>query len=220
MKNPVWELSASFGYVSDIAGESGTRNRTRRAILGAAAEVLARDRTATLADIAKSARVGRSTLHRYFPDRDVLVHAAVADSYLVIQQSVQDAAVDQGTALEAMRRLVAAIVDTGGRMLFLYGDSRVLEDFAAHDSGSDTGESGEGSEPDTAPDPVSSMVVDLIRRGQSEGAFDPSLDAHWVQDVIWALVYTGCEAASRGTLPRHGVTTAVVRMLENGIREQ
>lgn len=207
--------------MSDIAGESGTRNRTRRAILGAAAEVLARDRTATLADIAKAAQVGRSTLHRYFPDRDVLVHAAVADSYLVIQQSVQDAAVDRGTALEAMRRLVAAIVDTGGRMLFLYGDSRVLEDFAAHDgAGGDAGESGEGGEPGTAPDPVSSMVVDLIRRGQSEGAFDPGLDVHWVQDVIWALVYTGCEAASRGTLPRHGVTTAVVRMLENGIREQ
>ncbi|MEU3972771.1 TetR/AcrR family transcriptional regulator [Streptomyces bacillaris] len=206
--------------MSDIAGESGTRNRTRRAILGAAAEVLARDRTATLADIAKAAQVGRSTLHRYFPDRDVLVHAAVADSYLVIQQSIQDAAVDQGTALEAMRRLVAAIVDTGGRMLFLYGDSRVLEDFAARDGGSDTEEPGEGGESDTAPDSVSSMVVDLIRRGQSEGVFDPSLDVDWVQDVIWALVYTGCEAASRGTLPRHGVTTAVVRMLENGIREQ
>lgn len=216
----MWGLSATFGYVSDIAGESGTRNRTRRAILGAAAEVLARDRTATLADIAKAAQVGRSTLHRYFPDRDVLVHAAVADSYLVIQQSIQDAAVDQGTALEAMRRLVAAIVDTGGRMLFLYGDSRVLEDFAARDGGSDTKEPGEGSESDTAPDSVSSMVVDLIRRGQSEGVFDPGLDVDWVQDVIWALVYTGCEAASRGTLPRHGVTTAVVRMLENGIREQ
>ncbi|SCD60965.1 transcriptional regulator, TetR family [Streptomyces sp. DvalAA-19] len=216
----MWGLSATFGYVSDIAGESGTRNRTRRAILGAAAEVLARDRTATLADIAKAAQVGRSTLHRYFPDRDVLVHAAVADSYLVIQQSIQDAAVDQGTALEAMRRLVAAIVDTGGRMLFLYGDSRVLEDFAARDGGSDTEEPGEGSESDTAPDSVSSMVVDLIRRGQSEGVFDPGLDVDWVQDVIWALVYTGCEAASRGTLPRHGVTTAVVRMLENGIREQ
>lgn len=217
--NPLWELSASFGYVSDIAGESGTRNRTRRAILGAAAEVLARDRTATLADIAKAAQVGRSTLHRYFPDRDDLIHAAVADSYLVIQQSIQDAAVDQGTAVEAMRRLIAAIVDTGGRMLFLYGDSRVLEDFAAHDGGDGGADAAEG-EPDTAPDSVSSMVVDLIRRGQSEGAFDPTLDVDWVQDVIWALVYTGCEAASRGTLPRHGVTTAVVRMLENGIREQ
>ncbi|MFE5856719.1 TetR/AcrR family transcriptional regulator [Streptomyces sp. NPDC056500] len=205
--------------MSDIAGESGTRNRTRRAILGAAAEVLARDRTATLADIAKAAQVGRSTLHRYFPDRDDLIHAAVADSYLVIQQSIQDAAVDQGTALEAMRRLIAAIVDTGGRMLFLYGDSRVLEDFAAHDGGDGAAEAAEG-ESDTAPDSVSSMVVDLIRRGQSEGAFDPTLDVDWVQDVIWALVYTGCEAASRGTLPRHGVTTAVVRMLENGIREQ
>jgi AcrR family transcriptional regulator len=32
--------------------------------------VLARDPTATLADIAQAAGVGRSTLHRYFADRD------------------------------------------------------------------------------------------------------------------------------------------------------
>lgn len=93
--------------------ESGTRSRTRRAILGAAAEVLAHDRAATLAEIAKAAQVGRSTLHRYFPDRDVLVQAAIADAYLVIQQSIQDAAVGDGPPLEGLRRLVAALVGTG-----------------------------------------------------------------------------------------------------------
>ncbi|MEU4532074.1 TetR/AcrR family transcriptional regulator [Micromonospora ureilytica] len=186
------------------AVESGTRGRTRRAILAAAAEVLARDRTATLADIAAAAQVGRSTLHRYFADRDELTKAAVGDSYLTIQQSIEDAAVGQGTPLEAMRRLVAAIVASGDRLLFLYGDTRVLEGFDAGD----------------APDPVARSVLDLIRRGQAEGFFDPATRPEWIQDVLWALAYSGCEAASRGVLPRHEVTAAVVQMFENGIRRR
>ncbi|MFE2291393.1 TetR/AcrR family transcriptional regulator [Streptomyces sp. NPDC059452] len=195
--------------MSSASMESGTRSRTRRAILGAAAEVLARDRAATLADIAEAAEVGRSTLHRYFPDRDVLVKAAVADAYLVIQQSIQDAAVDEGPPLEALRRLVAAMVDTGDRMVFLYGDSRVLEDFGEGDE-----EAGDG------PDSVSRMMTGLIERGQADGVFAPDLAVQWVQDTLWALVYAGCDAAGRGVLPRHGVAVAVMRMLENGIRTQ
>ncbi|MFE7460104.1 TetR/AcrR family transcriptional regulator [Streptomyces sp. NPDC057554] len=198
--------------MSSASVESGTRSRTRRAILGAAAEVLARDRAATLADIAEAAEVGRSTLHRYFPDRDVLIKAAVADAYLVIQQSIQDAAVDEGPPLEALRRLVVAMVDTGDRMVFLYGDSRVLEDFDAEDEGDE--EAGDG------PDSVPRMMTGLIERGQADGVFDPDLAVQWVQDMLWALVYAGCDAAGRGVLPRHGVAAAVMRMLENGIRTQ
>lgn len=190
--------------MSSAAVESGTRSRTRRAILGAAAEVLAQDRSATLADIAKAAQVGRSTLHRYFPDRDVLVKAAVADAYLVIQQSIQDAAVGEGPPLEALRRLVAAMVDAGDRLLFLYGDSSVLEGFEAGDE----------------PDSVAQMMADLIQRGQAEGVFDADIAVQWIQDTLWALVYTGCDSARRGVLPRYGVATAVIRMLENGIRAQ
>ncbi|MFJ8713121.1 TetR family transcriptional regulator [Streptomyces violaceus] len=60
--------------------ESGARGRTRRAILGAAASVLSRRRDATLADIAAAADAGRSTLQRYFPDREMLLSAVVEDS--------------------------------------------------------------------------------------------------------------------------------------------
>lgn len=184
--------------------ESGTRGRTRRAILSAAAEVLARDRAATLADIARAAEIGRSTLHRYFPDRDVLLRAAVADAHLVIRQAVQDAAVDEGAPSEAVRRLATALVGTGDRLLFLYGDPRALGEL---DPGEDM-------------DSVDRMVTGLIKRGQAEGVFDPTAAVEWLQDILWALVYAGCESARRGVLPRHGVADAVVRVLENGIRGQ
>ncbi|GAA2668257.1 MULTISPECIES: TetR/AcrR family transcriptional regulator [Actinosynnema] len=191
--------------MGDHAAESGTRARTRRAILAAAARVLAKDRAATLAHIAKAADVGRSTLHRYFADRDELIGEAVAEAYLVIQRAVEDAAIGDGAPLDAMRRLVEGLVQTGDLLLFLHGDSRVLD-------GVDVDE--------RAPNPVTQGVHDLIARGQREGVFDPEAGVEWVHDVLWALVYSGCDAASRGVLPRHGVAAAVVRVFEDGVRKR
>lgn len=181
--------------------ESSVRNRTRGAILAAAASVLARDRTATLPDIAAAAGVGRTTLHRYFPDRASLVEAAIEDSIHAIQQSVAEAALDQGSSPDAMRRAVAAMVAVGDRLLFLFGDPRILKGYGARD----------GVVPPDDP------VIDLIKRGQAEGALDPEVSPSWIQHVLWVLVYRGCEDADRGELPRHGITATVIRTLENGI---
>ena len=177
--------------------ESGPRGRTRRAILTAAASVLAHDRTATLADIAAAADVGRSTLQRYFPDREELVGAVVTDSLDALGRAVAEAALDQGPPLEAMRRLITAMVDLGDRVLFLYGDPGVLD------------------REDEAGAPA---VTGLIERGQAAGVFDPEAGAAWIEQTLWALVYAGCDAAGRGTLPRHAAAATVIRTFENGFR--
>jgi AcrR family transcriptional regulator len=187
---------------STKAPESGPRGRTRRAILDAAATALAHDRAATLADIASAADVGRSTLQRYFPDREELIGAVVADSLRALGQAAAEAALDQGPPSEAMRRLVTAMVDVGDRVLFLYGDPRVLER---------AGETTAGGSPE---------VIRLIERGQADGVFDPDVDAAWIEHVLWALVYAGCDAAGRGTLARHAAATTVIHTFENGVRRQ
>ncbi|MFI0423608.1 TetR/AcrR family transcriptional regulator [Spongiactinospora sp. 9N601] len=187
---------------SPAASESGTRNRTRRAILSAAASALARDRTATLADIAERAEVGRSTLHRYFADREELIRAAVVDSLAAIEASVKDAAVDFAEPLGSIRRLIAGMVEVGDRIAFLFGDpgmNQVMRDAP------------------WAPDPEAPSVIELIRSGQRQGVFDDQVPAAWIQQVIWALTYSGWESAERGDLPRHGVTPAVLRAFENGV---
>lgn len=180
--------------------DSPARHRTRRAILAAAAGVLARDRTATLTDIAEAAEVGRSTLHRYFPDREELVRAVVADSFQVLAGSVHRAALDQGTPADALRRLVAAMMDTGDRLRFLFGEPRALDGFDAR------------AVPDTAP-----AVLNLIARGQAVGVLDPRVSPGWVRHVLWALVHTGCEEVASGRMHRHGATAAVIHTLENGV---
>jgi AcrR family transcriptional regulator len=178
------------------------RGRTRRAILSAAASVLGRHYHATLADIADAAGVGRTTLHRYFSDRTALINAAIEDSVEAIEQSVADAALDQGCPVEAMRRLVTAMVTVGDRLVFLFGDPRVLESRGAADT----------------PQPPDDPVIALIKRGQAEGVFDPDATPAWIQRVLWSLVYTGYKDAHACGLPRHGIVSTVIRTLENGIR--
>jgi AcrR family transcriptional regulator len=186
----------------DADPTTGARGRTRSAILGAAASVLARDRTATLPDIAAAAGVGRTTLHRYFPDRETLVMATTQDAIAAVQRSVVDAALTEGAPLEAMRRAVAALVSVGDRLLFLFGDPRVLPAYATAGGRM----------------PTDDPVIALIERGQADGVLDAHVSAQWIQHVLWALVYRGCEDADRGELPRHGVVPTVVRTLESGIR--
>jgi len=202
---PEWNANVpklTLPYPLIMSVESAVRSRTRRAILSATASVLARDPDATLPAIAEAAGVGRTTLHRYFPDREALVAATVADSVAAIEQAVQDAAVGDGPPVAAMRRLVAALVAVGDRLIFLFADPRVL---AAH------GTEAPGASRDNDP------VIELIERGQAEGVFDAGVDADWIRHTLWALVYTGWEAAQDGRLPRHGVVATVVRTLEGGI---
>src|SRR5687767_12468214 len=113
-------------YISDMSEpETGVRGRTRRAILAAAAATLARDRAATLADIAAAAEVGRSTVQRYFAEREDLVKAVTEDSLRVLGEATEEAGIGRGEPGEAMRRLVAAMLSVAERVLYLYGDAEI-----------------------------------------------------------------------------------------------
>ncbi|MFB9903615.1 TetR/AcrR family transcriptional regulator [Allokutzneria oryzae] len=181
--------------------ESGVRGRTRRAILAAAAAALAKDRSATLTDIAEAADVGRSTVQRYFAEREELVTAVTLDSLRVLGVATEEADLGRGEPGEAMRRLVTAMLSVAERVLYLYGDAEILESFGGVD----------------VEDEGSAAVRSLIARGQADGTFDASADPAWIETVLWSLVYGACDAISRGRMPRHGAAATVIRTLENGI---
>ncbi|WP_231989835.1 TetR/AcrR family transcriptional regulator [Mycobacterium sp. 852002-51057_SCH5723018] len=178
---------------------SGVRARTRAAILAATASVLAANRTATMPEIATAAGVGRTTLHRYFADRETLIYEATLDSIRVLTEAVDEAATDDGPALEAMRRFVTAAVSIGERLVFLFGDPAVLRDIP----------------PDQSPN--EELVINLIARGQREGVFDPDLNPTWIRHALYGLILRGNEQAMAGALPRHTVAPLIARTFERGI---
>lgn len=178
---------------------SGSQARTRAAILDATAVVLAGNRAATLPDIAGAAGVGRTTVHRYFADRERLVYAATLDSIKVLDDLLTDAAPDHGTATEAMRRTITALVSAGDRVVFLFGDPAVLRHV------------------DPADQPKDDRFMALIKRGQDEGVFDSELSAVWIEHTLFALMLRGCEDARSGELARHAVAATVIRTFERGV---
>ncbi|MFJ1746560.1 TetR/AcrR family transcriptional regulator [Streptomyces sp. NPDC088116] len=182
---------------------SSARNRTERAILKAAAAVWARDRAATLPQIAVAAEVGRTTLHRYFPERDGLLRATTEFALEAVGLAIAEAEPDKGPALEAMRRVVAALASASDAIMFVFGDQSLVRDVV----------------PDADPDLPTphDPVIDLIRRGQSEGVFDTQLSAEWMQQVLWGVAYTAFEQVERGALAKFDVTATVTRTLEQGI---
>ncbi|MFD7496743.1 TetR/AcrR family transcriptional regulator [Streptomyces sp. NPDC059832] len=185
---------------------SSARNRTERAVVTAAVSVWARDRAATLPQIAEAAEVGRTTLHRYFPEREGLVRAATEHALEVVGGSIAEAEPHRGHPLAAMRRVVAALASASEAIMFAFGDQSLLRDVA----------------PTTEPDLPAphDPVIELIRRGQAEGVFDDQLSAEWIQQVLWAVSYTAFEQVEQGALAKFDLIATVTRTLERGITAQ
>lgn len=179
------------------------KNRTERAIVAAAVRTWASERGATLPEIAGAAEVGRTTLHRYFPERDGLVRAAVEYALEVIGMAIAEAQPEKGHPLEALCRVVTALASVSEAIMFVFGDQSLMRDVVPI------------AEPDlpTPHDPV----IDLIRRGQAEGVFDDQLTAEWIQQVLWGVAYTAFEQVAQGALAKFDVAATVTRTLERGI---
>ncbi|HEU4363330.1 MAG TPA: TetR/AcrR family transcriptional regulator [Mycobacterium sp.] len=178
---------------------TGVQSRTRAAILDATASVLARDRSATLPEIAAAAEVARSTLHRYFVDRDRLIYETTLDSIRVINDRLAAVATDEGPAIDAMRRLITTLVPEGDRIVFLFADPAVLRDFPAD------------LQPNSRP------ITELIARGQQEGAFDRELSADWIRIALFGLLVKACREAAYGLVARHSIVTTLTRIFERGV---
>ncbi|WP_433005759.1 TetR/AcrR family transcriptional regulator [Kribbella sp. CA-294648] len=187
--------------------ESGSRSRTRRAILDAAVVVFSQRRTASLGDVAAEASVARSTLHRYFADRAELVHAIAQDVLVAVEKVITEAALDQGTPREALHRLAAGYFELGPRIFFLFNeptfnapdtDERVKQFFERLDE-------------------IGKPIEELILRGQRDGVFAASLSVDWIIRMFWWMVYIGWEAVDEGALPRLSAPATILQTIEHGI---
>lgn len=180
--------------------ESATRARTRRAILDAAVSVLTADHSASLGDVAEAAGVGRTTVHRYFPERSDLLAAIGTDVCDRVAAAAGRARLDDGPAPEALERLCLEYFELGDRLLLLYD----VPQFVAWS----------GIEEESAAD---LSLLALIRRGQQEGTLDPEVDVSWLQDVMWALLYAAwTQARDQGT-PKHTALSLCLRTLRKAV---
>lgn len=187
--------------MTSAARETGARNRTRRAILDAAITVLAHRPTASMADIADAAEVGRSTLHRYFPERSELLTAILRHTVERLGEAVAAAKLHEGTPAQAMRRAVHAYFELTPAMLQVCGEGLQTEQewFTR------------------AMDEAEQPLRELIRRGQAAGYLDGEARPEWLDKVFWYTVLAGIDAIGNDVFTRQQAAEAVIRRLEKGL---
>ncbi|WP_431917976.1 TetR/AcrR family transcriptional regulator [Nonomuraea jabiensis] len=89
--------------------------RTRSAILEAAARVLGRRPDAPLAEIADEAGVGRATLYRHFPTRESLLSGVAGAGIAELVEGFAAANLDELPADRAIARIIAVFLRNGAK---------------------------------------------------------------------------------------------------------
>src|SRR5215470_10307791 len=85
-------------------GREGQRRRTRKAIVDAAVELLARGESPSVAEIAEAADVSRRTVYLYFPTLEHLLADAALEAARVTVEPSFEASGDADERLEALVR--------------------------------------------------------------------------------------------------------------------
>ncbi|WBB67968.1 TetR/AcrR family transcriptional regulator [Micromonospora sp. WMMD812] len=179
---------------------SGSRARTRGAIVEAAIDVLGRNPAASLGDIATAADVGRTTLHRYFADRADLLRAVGAEAGARLDRATVQARMAEGTGASAVHRLCQEYFDLGSLLSIIFNESLLAADPSWAGPA--------GCDPDFAA---------MVERGHRDASIDPELPADWVQSLIWSQLYAGWAYLRDNGASRHEVLRLVLRTVDGAI---
>lgn len=167
---------------------SRAKERTRKAILDAAAALLARNPAATMGEIAEAAKTVRSTVHRHFAERADLIAALRAYAEEQLSEAATRAKPHEGNGAEVLLRLCQEYFDRSDLLMGAYGGLTQAEDIESMAS-------------------TDTDLHRLVERGHSDGSIDRSLSGVWVEQTLWSLLYAAWLLATAGKATRHEALT-------------
>ncbi|MFJ6464937.1 TetR/AcrR family transcriptional regulator [Streptomyces sp. NPDC091387] len=145
--------------------------RSARAILTAAEQVLAEDPGASMEQIAAAAGVARTTIHRRFASRQALIEALATSAARQLAQAVDDGRPDTAPPLVAMHRITANVLQVKGAWAFaleLPADPH--------------------SEAALLQQDIARRCTAVLARAQADKLIDATADLDWVRRVYYALL--------------------------------
>lgn len=169
-------------------------------VLRSAASLLTRKSTSTMDEVAKAAGISRATLHRLFAGRDVLVRALEALGIEECEAALDAARLDEGSASDAVRRLVHAIEPAAGLLAFLYTENQLFEGEAQNEGWAR----------------LDARIAALFRRGQQSGEFRIDLTPAWLTEALYGLVASGAWAVQEGRVAANDFTHMIAELLLGG----
>ncbi|MFD4691426.1 TetR/AcrR family transcriptional regulator [Streptomyces sp. NPDC058463] len=174
----------------------------REQVLRSAAALLTRRSTATMDEVAKAAGIGRATLHRHFAGRDALVRALENLGIQEFEAALDTAELDEGTAEEGLRRLVAAVEPAAGLLSFLVNENQLFE----------------GDQMNEGWNRLDARVSAFFRRGQERGEFRIDLTPAWLTEALYGLIGTAAWAVQAGRVAGQDFQYMIVELLLGGAR--
>ncbi|MCQ8833959.1 TetR/AcrR family transcriptional regulator [Streptomyces malaysiensis] len=172
----------------------------RNDVLHEAAALLTRRATASMDDIAKAAGISRATLHRHFAGRDALIRALEELGIERFEAALDTARIEEGDAVEALRRLVAALQPVSGFLAFLYSESQLFE----------------GEEVNAGWARLDARLTALFRRGQEQGNLRIDLTPVWLTEALYGLVASAAWSVHDGRLAAKDMEYMVLELLLGG----
>lgn len=174
----------------------------REQVLRTAAALLSRKATATMDEVARAAGIGRATLHRHFAGRHSLVKALEDLGIQEFEAALDAARLDDGTAEDALRRLVAEVESAAPLLAFLVTENQLFE----------------GDQVNEGWNRLDARVSALFRRGQEQGEFRIDLTPAWLTEALYGLVGSGAWSVQEGRVAAKDFQYMIVELLLGGAR--
>ncbi|AZM49654.1 TetR family transcriptional regulator [Streptomyces sp. WAC 06738] len=173
-----------------MMGETAARalradaERSVRAILEAAEQLLAQEPGASMEQIAAAAGVARTTIHRRFANRQALIEALATSAARQLAQAVEDGRPDTAPPLVAMHRITANVLQVKSAW------RSALELPADPDS-----------EAAVLHQDIARRCIALLKRAQDDKLIDEAADLDWVRRVYYALIGESLHGNADGADP-------------------
>jgi AcrR family transcriptional regulator len=173
--------------------------RNRSSLLDAAAEALAADPGASLADVAEAAGIGRTTLHKHYATRDDLLRAVGRRALDLWQEAVDQVCADAAEQPDSgLRALAAALIPIGPQLIFLWR-TPAFDHHLEIDKGVHT---------------MDERSLALLARVQARGLLAAGVPTWWLLQSFYSLVYVASESIQSGWLaPREAPDLVVTTFL-------
>lgn len=194
-------MSAHQNPTARPYGQRADAERNRATVLDQASRLLADEPTAGMGQIAASAGIGRATLYRHFPTREDLLAAIDARAIDDTERAIADSRLDQDSASQALRRLIAALLEVGDRYRFLVAEGAVeLTE----------------EQRETRQQRLAAPLFALVDRAQASGEWSRSLSPAWMLTVLGAVITSAVREVAADRLDRDQAAEVVTTTLLDG----
>jgi AcrR family transcriptional regulator len=179
--------------------------RSISSIINAALEALASDPDVSMAEIARRAGVVRATIYMHFPTRESLLDAVMEHAVAQVAEATREAEPTRGEPQEALERVLRAtwLKLSDFQALLAINTSRLS-----------------AKELHRRHQPVMTLFVPLIERGQKNGIFRGDLPVSWHLAMVRAIVHAASAEVRSGRITQAEVEPAMLSTVMNALSPQ